>query len=131
MLQIFEKIKPLDSAPISLSVTTAALSSTRAGRLCGLYTLHLYVYVFAEAVAVTIIDCYPTTAPSVLLLSKQALQHCFNSKARQVSTELLVRICIFEDCFRFLMDMPQAARLFDDEERAVPVAASSHAVRQQ
>jgi hypothetical protein len=131
MLQIFEKIKPLDSAPISLSVTTAALSSTRAGRLCGLYTLHLYFYVFAEAVAVAIIDCYPTTAPSVLLLSKQALQHCFNSKARQVSPELLLRICIFEDCFRFLMDMPQAARLFDDEERAVPVAASSHAVRQQ
>ena len=50
MLQIFEKIKPLDPAPTSLSVTTAALSSTRAGRLCGLYTLHLYFYVFAEAV---------------------------------------------------------------------------------
>ena len=88
MLQIFEKIKPLDSAPISLSVTTAALSSTRAGRLCGLYTLHLYFYVFAEAVAVAIIDCYPTTASSVLLLSKQALQHCVNSRARQVFDEL-------------------------------------------
>ena len=197
-----------------------------------MYTLHLYFYVFAEAVAVAIIDGYPTTASSVLLFSKQALQHCFNSRARQifdghaassqafrrrrasrprcrqqpscsttkrheaenasdlkvqvatssqairqrradysyvfaepspspssiatrrqhhlfcysrsklfntastqkmrqVSPELLLRICIFEDCFRFLMDMPLAARLFDDEERAVPVAASSHAVRQQ
>jgi len=40
--------------------------------------------VFAEAVAVAIIDGYPTTASSVLLFSKQALQHCFNSRARQI-----------------------------------------------
>ena len=130
MLQIFEKIKPLDSAPISLSVTTAALSSTRAGRLCGLYTLHLYFYVFAEAVAVAIIDRYPTTASSVLQLSKQFFNTASTRERAKFQPELLLRICILEDCFRFLMDMPQAARLFDDEERAVPVAASSHAVRQ-
>jgi hypothetical protein len=131
MLQIFEKIKPLDSTPISLSVTTAALSSTRAGRRCGLYTLHLYFYVFAEAVAVTIIDCYPTTASSVLLLSKQALQHCFNSKRAKFQQSHCCAFAFFEDCFRFLMDRLQAARLFDDEERAVPVAASRQAVRQR
>jgi len=101
MLQVFEKIKPFDSTPVSLLVTTATLSPTRAGRLCGLYTLHLYFYVFAEP-SVTVNDCYPTTASSVLLLSKQALQHCFNSRARQVSTERLLSNFVFEDCFRFV-----------------------------
>jgi len=88
--------------------------------------------VFAEAVAVAIIDCYPTTASSVLLLSKQALQQMLQLESAPNSTELLLRICVFEDCFRFLMDMPpQAARLFDDEERPVPAAASGQAVRQR
>ena len=59
-----------------------------------------YFYVFAEAVAVTIIDCYPTTASSVLLLSKQALQHCFNSRARQVSTRAIVAHLHFRRLFQ-------------------------------
>ena len=100
MLQVFEKIKPFDSTPVSLLITTATLSPTRAGRLCGLYTLHLYFYVFAEP-SVTVNDCYPTTASSVLLLSKQALQHCFNSRARQASTERLLSNFVFEDFLIF------------------------------
>ena len=69
MLQIFENIKPLDSAPISLSVTTAALSSTRAGRLCGLYTLSTFIFTCLLK---------PSPSPSSIAIRRQHHPFCYS-----------------------------------------------------
>jgi len=114
MLQIFEKIKPLDSAPTSLSVTTAALSSTRAGRFAAC-TLSTFIFTCLLK---------PSPSPSSMATRRQHHPFCY-------SRSKLFNTASTRERAKFLMDMPQAARLFDDEERAVPVAASSQAVRQR
>jgi hypothetical protein len=89
-----------------------------------------YFYVFAE----------PSPSPSSIAIRRQHHPFCY-SRSKLFNTASTRERAKFQQsyccAFPFLKTVSgfdghaASSQLFDDEERAVPVAASSHAVRQQ